>query len=123
MLFPLNHGVRLVLLLPTVLTALVLVPVTVEGVFAQTNKQDPITIRSAVQEVDRNTGDVTARGDVVFLYPSQQIQGTAAEARYYIKERQIVFTGNAQVLQRGESLQGEKITCLIEKGLCTLTEN
>lgn len=122
MLFSLSRGVRLVFLLPTVLTALVLVPATVEGVLAQTKKENPITIRASVQEVDRKTGDVTARGDVVFVYPAQQIQGTAAEARYYIKERQIVLTGNAQVLQTGESLQGEKITCLIEKGLCSLTE-
>jgi lipopolysaccharide export system protein LptA len=83
---------------------------------AQTGDGRALTVRSDVQEADRETGIVTARGNVQIDYPSRQIQATAAQAQYFSKERRLVLSGNVYVLQQGNSLRGETITYLIDEG-------
>lgn len=76
----------------------------------------PMTLRSDIQEANAKTGVVTARGNVQINYPSRQIQATAAQAQYFSKERRIVLSGNVYVLQQGNSLRGETVTYLIDEG-------
>lgn len=76
----------------------------------------PLTLRSDVQEANSVTGVITARGNVQINYPARQIQATAVQAQYYSKERRIVLSGNVYVLQNGNSLRGETITYLIDEG-------
>lgn len=75
-----------------------------------------LTVRSDIQEADARTGIVTARGNVQINYPYQQMQGTAAQAQYFSRERRIVLTGNAHIMQQGNSLRAETITYLIDEG-------
>lgn len=75
-----------------------------------------LTVRSDIQEADAKTGIVTARGNVRINYPARQMQGTAAQAQYFSRERRIVLTGNAYILQQGNSLRAETITYLIDEG-------
>ncbi|MGB7444867.1 MAG: LptA/OstA family protein [Coleofasciculaceae cyanobacterium] len=81
-----------------------------------TDSGQSLTLRSDVQEANRETGVVTARGNVRINYPARQIQATAAQAQYFINERRIVLTGNVYVLQEGNSLRGERVTYLIDEG-------
>ncbi|MEO8892290.1 MAG: LptA/OstA family protein, partial [Coleofasciculaceae cyanobacterium] len=83
---------------------------------AQTTDKRALTVRSDIQEADRETGIVTARGNVQIDYPSRQIQATAAQAQYFSRERRLVMSGNVYVLQQGNSLRGETITYLIDEG-------
>ncbi len=114
-----SRAIRLYLLLPTTLTALVLGFAIGAGANAQTSKEQSFTITADTQEEDNVTGDVIARGNVSIAYPSAQIQGTATEVRYIKAKRQVVLTGDVQLVQRGQSLQGEKVTCFIEEMQCT----
>jgi lipopolysaccharide export system protein LptA len=75
-----------------------------------------LTINSDIQEADSKSGIFTARGNVQIFYPARQIQATAAQAQYYQKERKIVLNGNVNVLQQGNTLKGESITYLIDRG-------
>jgi lipopolysaccharide export system protein LptA len=94
----------------------------VENAQAQPSKTPELLLRSDIQQEDTETGDVIARGNVSFDYPAAQIQGTAKEARYIKKEQLIVLTGDVRVLQKGEILQGERVTCAIAQGKCTSSE-
>ncbi|MEL6224292.1 MAG: LptA/OstA family protein [Cyanobacteria bacterium J06627_8] len=76
----------------------------------------PLTLLSDIQEANAVTGVVTARGNVQIFYPAQNMQATSAQAQYYSREGRIVLTGDVFVLQDGNSLQGERITYLIEEG-------
>ncbi|MEW6493502.1 MAG: LptA/OstA family protein [Cyanobacteriota bacterium] len=114
-----SRAIRLSLLLPTTLTALVLGFAIGAGANAQTSEEPSFTITADIQEEDNLTGDVTARGNVSIAYPAAQIQGIATEARYIKAKRQVVLTGDVQLVQRGQSLQGQKVTCLIEEMQCT----
>ncbi|MEM7769520.1 MAG: LptA/OstA family protein [Cyanobacteria bacterium P01_E01_bin.6] len=76
----------------------------------------PLTLLSDVQEANAVTGVVTARGNVQIFYPAQNMQATSAQAQYYSREGRIVLTGDVFVLQDGNSLQGERITYLVEEG-------
>lgn len=76
----------------------------------------PLTLRSDVQEANSITGVITARGNVQITYPARQIQATAVQAQYYVRERRIVLSGDVYVLQNGNSLRGETITYLIDEG-------
>jgi lipopolysaccharide export system protein LptA len=76
----------------------------------------PLTLRSDIQEANAVTGVITARGNVQINYPSRQIQATSIQAQYYSRERRIVLSGNVYVLQNGNSLRGETITYLIDEG-------
>ncbi|HEY9691879.1 MAG TPA: LptA/OstA family protein [Oculatellaceae cyanobacterium] len=94
-----------------------LAPLQLQNAQAQTSQDNrPLSVRADVQEYNSKTGVVTARGNVQVLYPSRQIQGTAAQAQYFSRERRIVMSGNVYILQQGNSLRGETITYLIDEG-------
>ncbi|NER37117.1 MAG: OstA family protein [Oscillatoria sp. SIO1A7] len=112
-------GLRLVL-------ALIMPIASVNAIASPARSQPPgvnpaggnqaLTVRSDIQEADAKTGIVTARGNVRINYPSRQMQGTAAQAQYFSRERRIVLMGDAYVLQDGNSLRAETITYLIDEG-------
>lgn len=112
----LRKRLGLVLVLPATLLGTLAIPSQLPKVQAQTQDGRALTVRSDVQEADRETGIVTARGNVQIDYPSRQIQATAAQAQYFSKERRLVLSGNVYVLQQGNSLRGETITYLIDEG-------
>lgn len=82
---------------------------------SQTRNQ-PMTLRSDIQEANSITGVITARGNVQIDYPARQLQATSAEAQYYSREQRIVLSGDVYVLQEGNSLRGEVVTYLIDEG-------
>lgn len=104
------------LLLPATLAGAIAISPQIPNAQAQTAEQKALTVRSDIQEADRETGIVTARGNVQIDYPSRQIQATAAQAQYFSRERRLVLSGNVYVLQQGNSLRGETITYLIDEG-------
>jgi lipopolysaccharide export system protein LptA len=77
--------------------------------------QQPLTIRADIQQANSLTGVVTARGNVQLNYPARQIQATSAQAQYFSRERRIVLTGNVYVLNKGNSLQADSVTYLIDQ--------
>lgn len=112
------HSLKLTLALVAVLGAIA--PSPLSQAIAQTTQpqrpNQPLTLRSDVQEANAVTGVVTARGNVQINYPARQIQATSAQAQYYSRERRIVLSGNVYVLQEGNSLRAETITYLIDEG-------
>jgi lipopolysaccharide export system protein LptA len=112
----LRRRLGLVLLLPATCVGAIAIPTQLQNAQAQTGDGRAMTIRSDVQEADRNTEVITARGNVQIDYPSRQIQATAAQAQYFNRERRIVLSGNVYVLQNGNSMRGETITYLIDEG-------
>lgn len=112
----LRRCLGLVLVLPVTLLAAIAFPTQLQDARAQTGDGRALTIRSDIQEADRTTEVITARGNVQIDYPARQIQATAAQAQFFNRERRIVLTGNVYVLQQGNSLRGEKITYLIDEG-------
>lgn len=75
-----------------------------------------LRVRSDMQEADSKTGIITARGNVRINYPARNMQGTAAQAQYFSRERRIVLSGNAYVIQDNNSIRGETITYLLDEG-------
>lgn len=103
------------LLLPIAIVGAIVTPTQSQTPNSPANGQS-LTVRSDIQEADAKTGIVTARGNVQINYPARQMQGTAAQAQYFSRERRIVLTGNAYILQQGNSLRAETITYLIDEG-------
>ncbi|NEQ63938.1 MAG: organic solvent tolerance protein OstA [Symploca sp. SIO1B1] len=84
---------------------------------AQTGDGRALILRSDRQEANRDTGVVTATGNVQINYPARQLQATSAQAQYFSRENRIVLTGNVYVLQQGgNSMRGETITYFIDEG-------
>jgi lipopolysaccharide export system protein LptA len=83
---------------------------------AQALPGNTITLRSDLQEANTETGIITARGHVYIDYPAEQIHATSAQAQYYSKERRIVLSGNVVVNQKGNTLQAEVVTYLVDEG-------
>ena len=75
-----------------------------------------LTILSNLQEANTKTEIITATGNVRLNYPDKKLQARANVARYNIKEKQIVLSGNVLVVNDGSSLQGDSITYLIDEG-------
>jgi lipopolysaccharide export system protein LptA len=75
-----------------------------------------LTILSNLQEANTKTEIITATGNVRLSYPDKKLQARANVARYNIKEKQIVLSGNVLVVNDGNSLQGDSITYLIDEG-------
>lgn len=111
----LRRRLGLMVLLPATCLGAIAIP-HLQNAQAQTGDSRAITIRSDVQEADRTTEVITARGNVQIDYPARQIQATAAQAQYFSRERRIVLSGNVYVLQQGNSLRGDTITYLIDEG-------
>lgn len=82
----------------------------------QAQESRALRVRSDIQEADSKTGIITARGNVRINYPARNMQGSAAQAQYFSRERRIVLSGNAYVVQEGNSIRGETITYLIDEG-------
>ncbi|MGB3612352.1 MAG: LptA/OstA family protein [Elainellaceae cyanobacterium] len=82
----------------------------------EAQNRQPITLLSDVQEANSQTGVVTARGNVQIFYPARDMQATSAQAQYYSREGRILLTGDVYVLQDGNSIQGERITYLVNEG-------
>ncbi|MEM9540196.1 MAG: LptA/OstA family protein [Cyanobacteria bacterium P01_E01_bin.42] len=80
-----------------------------------------IVVRSDIQEANQATGVMTARGNVRIDYPARQMQGTSAQAQYFSNEGVLILTGNAYVLQEGNSVRGEVITYYIDEGRAVAT--
>ncbi|NJL84186.1 MAG: OstA family protein [Chloroflexaceae bacterium] len=76
----------------------------------------PLTVRSDIQEANSETGVITARGNVQIYYPARQLQATSAQAQYFSRERRLVLTGDVYVLQRGNSMRAETMTYLLDEG-------
>ncbi|HEY9819250.1 MAG TPA: LptA/OstA family protein [Candidatus Sericytochromatia bacterium] len=116
----LRKRLGLVLMLPATLVGAIAIPPHLPDAQAQQAAAPgdgrALTVRSDVQEADRETGIVTARGNVQIDYPARQIQATSAQAQYFSRERRLVLSGNVYVLQQGNSLRGETITYLIDEG-------
>lgn len=112
----LRRRLGLALLLPAACMAALAIPHHLQNAQAQTGDGRAITIRSDVQEADRNNEVITARGNVQIDYPARQIQATAAQVQYFNRERRIVMSGNVYILQNGNSMRGENITYLIDEG-------
>lgn len=111
----LRRRLGLVVLLPATCIGAIAIP-HLQNAQAQTGDGRAITIRSDVQEADRTTEVITARGNVQIDYPARQIQATAAQVQFFNRERRIVMSGNVYVLQNGNSMRGETITYLIDEG-------
>jgi lipopolysaccharide export system protein LptA len=75
-----------------------------------------LTILSNLQEANTKAETVTATGNVRLSYPDKKLQAKADVARYNIKEKQVVLSGNVLVVSNGSSLQGDSITYLIDEG-------
>ncbi len=107
-----------VLMVPVILLSSMIGPSRLSPAVAQTApaSQQPLTLRSDIQEANAVTGVITARGNVQINYPARQIQATSIQAQYYSRERRIVLSGDVYVLQEGNSLRGEVITYLIDEG-------
>jgi lipopolysaccharide export system protein LptA len=85
---------------------------------AQSLDESQFILQSNVREKDPLTGRFTARGNVLFRYPQQQIEGTAEEAHYYREDQKVVLMGNVRLNQRDEVIQNSQVICLLELGRC-----
>jgi len=101
--------------LPALAILISLVPATLAFSQTQSSNQS-LTLRADVQEADTNAGIITARGNVHVSYPVQQVQATADQVQYFIEDQRIVMSGNVQIQQEDNSLQGETVTYLLDEG-------
>ncbi|ACK72131.1 OstA family protein [Gloeothece citriformis PCC 7424] len=114
---PMKGSWKLGLFIPLSLISLMTFSSTFKGVKAQTpSAGGALTVRSDIQEANSETGVITARGNVQFYYPARNIQGTAAQAQYFSRERRLVLSGDVYVLQEGNSMRAETMTYLIDEG-------
>jgi hypothetical protein len=90
---------------------------------AQLVETGQIIVRSDVQEYNEDTQEVRAIGDALLIYSEAQIRANADEIRYVPTGRQVILSGNVQILQRGERLQGTQAVCFLEQKQCSLSDN
>lgn len=81
------------------------------------------TLQSDAQEYNEDTQEVRASGNAAFTYPEAQIQASADEIRFVPTGRQVIVSGNVQILQRGERLQGTQAICSLEQKQCNLSQD
>ncbi|HIK29769.1 MAG TPA: OstA family protein [Oscillatoriales cyanobacterium M59_W2019_021] len=84
---------------------------------SQVGSGNALEVIADIQEADAQTGIVTARGNVQINYPARNLQATSDQAQYFSNERRLVLSGNVYVLQDGNSIRGEVITYLVDRGL------
>ena len=87
---------------------------------AQLIETEQITLRSDVQDYNESTKEIRAIGNATWVYPEAQIQASADEIRYVLTGRQIILSGNVQISQKGERLQGKRAICSLEQKQCNL---
>lgn len=85
----------------------------------QRSNQPGISLQSDVQQIDPDTGTLTATGNVRLSYPERQLEGFAEQVQYLKDQGLLILTGNAQLMQQGETLEGEQITCRTDVWQCT----
>ncbi|MDJ0723641.1 MAG: LptA/OstA family protein [Prochloraceae cyanobacterium] len=98
-----------------ILTIAVQLPRSVQ-VAAQNSDTGEITLLAEIQEADIERGILTARGNVRVFYPARDIKATAIQAQYFDRERRLILSGNVIVLQKGNSIRGEKVIYLVDEG-------
>lgn len=84
---------------------------------SQVGAGNALEVVADIQEADAQTGIVTARGNVQINYPARNLQATSDQAQYFSNERRLVLSGNVYVLQDGNSIRGEVITYMVDRGL------
>ncbi len=85
-------------------------------VAAQNSGKGEITLLADIQEADIERGILTARGNVRVFYPARDIQATAIQAQYFDRDRRLILSGNVIVLQKGNTIRGEKMIYLVDEG-------
>jgi lipopolysaccharide export system protein LptA len=78
-----------------------------------------ITLQSDTQQLDPDTGTLTATGNVRLSYPAQQLEGFAEQVQYLEDQGLLILSGEARLTQQGEVLEGEQITCRTDVWQCT----
>ncbi|NJL39995.1 MAG: DUF4115 domain-containing protein [Leptolyngbyaceae cyanobacterium SM1_4_3] len=85
---------------------------------AQQSDEPGISLQSDVQQIDPDTGTLTATGNVRLTYPERQLEGFAEQIQYFEDQGLLILTGNARLTQQGETLEGEQITCRTDAWQC-----
>ncbi|MCL6755514.1 hypothetical protein KBT16_32875 [Nostoc sp. CCCryo 231-06] len=88
---------------------------------AQLIETGQITLTSDVQDYDESTKEIRAIGNATWVYPEAQIKASADEIRYVPTGGQVILSGNVQISQRGERLQGKRAICSVEQKQCNLS--
>lgn len=78
-----------------------------------------ITLQSDVQQIDPDTGTLTATGNVRLSYPERQLEGFAEQVQYLESQGLLILLGEARLIQQGDVLEGEQITCRTDVWQCT----
>jgi len=90
---------------------------------AQLIETGKFILQSDAQEYNEDTQEVRAIGNATFVYSEAQIQASADEIRFVPTGRQIILSGNVQILQKGEKLRGKQATCYLDQQQCALSQN
>ncbi|MEH2291269.1 LptA/OstA family protein [Nostoc sp.] len=90
---------------------------------AQLIETGKFTLQSDVQEYNKDTQELKATGNATFVYSEAQIQASADEIRFVPTGRQIILSGNVQILQKGKKLRGRQATCYLDRQQCTLSQD
>lgn len=90
---------------------------------AQLIETGKFTLQSDVQEYNKDTQEVRAIGNATFVYSEAQIQASANEIRFVPTGRQVILSGNVQILQKGEQLRGKEAICYLAQQQCTLSQD
>lgn len=77
-----------------------------------------ITLQSDTQQIDPDTGTLTATGNVRLSYPARQLEGFAEQVQYLENQGLLILSGEARLTQPGEVLEGEQITCRTDVWQC-----
>jgi lipopolysaccharide export system protein LptA len=94
-------------------------PATAQTVVQQNSNASGITLQSDVQQIDPDTGTLTATGNVRLSYPARQLEGVAEQVQYLENQGLLILSGEARLTQSGEVLEGEQITCRTDVWQCT----
>lgn len=90
---------------------------------AQLIETGQFILQADAQEYNEDTQEVRASGNATFTYLEAQIQASADEIRFVPTGRQVILSGNVQILQRGERLQGTQAICSLEQKQCNLSQD
>ena len=86
---------------------------------AQSSKGSTLTLQADAQEANPEANIINLRGNVLFVYPRHQLEGTAEQGQFFMTEQKLILVGNAQVTQQGEVLRDNQIVCLLTTGQCS----
>ncbi|MCC5650810.1 hypothetical protein LC609_13400 [Nostoc sp. XA013] len=89
---------------------------------AQLIETGQMTLTSDVQDYNETTKEIRAIGNATWAYPEAQIKASADEIRYVPTGGQVVLSGNVQISQSEERLQGKRAICSVEQKQCNLSQ-